>query len=155
VRAAVTAAWQKEMRGLKLNEMAATIAQKFSDKKLRGEVIAQYRLSPVFTGPLKRSSEKAGNVALTPQMSDELFSLPAGESTGLHPLPSGDYALAVAGDSLPLPPIDQKTSDEIRASLEDAMNQEVFEAYLQYLEKKHTVEINQKLVAALANQAAE
>jgi peptidyl-prolyl cis-trans isomerase D len=155
VRPAVTAAWQKEMRSLKLSEVAATIAQKFTEKNSRQAAIAQYHLSPFFTGALKRSSDKAGTTAIPPQLVSELFMLAPGDSTGLHPLPAGGYVLAVAGEPVATPPMDKASADEIRTSLEETMSKEIVEAYLNYLQKKYKVDINEKLLAAFNSQATE
>jgi peptidyl-prolyl cis-trans isomerase D len=155
VRASVTEAWQRDMRSARLSDIATTIASKFADKKSRDAAIAQYHLSPAFTGALKRSSEKAGAIALPQPLVADIFKRAPGDSTDLQPLATGGYIIAIAGDHIAAPPMDKKTADDIRKSLEDTMNKEVIEAYLRYLEQKHPVVINEQLLEALNKQPGE
>jgi peptidyl-prolyl cis-trans isomerase D len=150
VRSAVTAAWQKEARAKRLANMADDIGKSFGEKKSREATIAKYHLSPAFTGPLKRSSDKAGNIALPSGLAAELFKHAEGEGTSVYPLASGGYIVAVAGERIPAGPMDPGAAAGIRASLSRSMIEEASEDYLRYLERKFPIDVNEKLLQALS-----
>jgi peptidyl-prolyl cis-trans isomerase D len=155
VRGKVLAAWQSETRQKRLGEIADTIAKQMADAKTRNETISKYHLSPAFTGALKRSADKAGSVSIPPMLVGDIFRHAPGESTGAYALASGGYVIAVAGNHIAAGPMDKKTGETIRKSLDESMNKEVVEEYLRYLEHKYPVEINEKVMQALTTQSSD
>lgn len=152
VRALVLAAWQKQEAHRLLAGRAAEAAEAMKDQARRSEAVGRYRLKPAFAGALKRSSDKAGSLPLPAMLKNEIFSLAPGESSAAHPLPSGEYAVAVAGERMRTAAPDKTTLESTRRSLASDMQNELVSEYFAWLERKYPVNINEELLQSAATE---
>lgn len=145
VRASVTAAWQREDRSARLEAMAKRAAAALTDPG----AAAKYHLKQVYSGAMKRNSDKLGGIALPPPLVEDVFTQPKGGATAAYPLGSGAYAMASVGGRIAAPPMDATQADHIRRGLASDMSAELAPEYLAYLARKYPISINEELLQSV------
>jgi peptidyl-prolyl cis-trans isomerase D len=148
IKAEVIGEWQKEERAARLKELADTTAKALQEKKPAQAKVA-------FTGAIKRNSSKAGALQLVPELVNDVFSRSSGSATNAYLLPSGDYAIAVAGERIPAGPMNKEAAAATRAQLQQAAQNELAYAYLKHLENKHPVWVNEPLLQSMHAESSD
>lgn len=151
VRALALAAWRHDAASDLLAKRADVAAEKLRDEAARDETLRHYSLKEVYSGAVKRSDDKAGNLPLPPALKAELFSLPPGGATAAYPLPSGEYLLAIAGKRLPAATPDRAALQAAREQLAQDMKDEIVTQYYTWLAEKYPVVINESLLQSAEN----
>lgn len=145
VRGAVVAAWQKQERADAFNKMAQDIAAKMSDKNTRSALIAKHGLKLVYSGAIKRSTDKVGGMALPATLVEDIFSRAPGDSTPAS-ASGNQYMVAVAGDRVKDAAPGKDALAAARTAMQNDMQNERLMEYLLYLESKHPVSVNEAML---------
>jgi len=154
VREAAIAGWQKDARETRLADLARTIATKFKTAVGRTGAIATYKLNAASQVTLRRDSQKAGSIALPPQLVMDAFARKAKESTGAYPLANGGYGIAVIENVIQAPSSDKdaKTKEalaEVQTNLESTARNEMIDQYSRYLMEKYNVTVDQAMLQSV------
>lgn len=158
VKASVIAGWQKQERSTRLGELSRTLVARFSSADAAGRkaLASEYNLTAAASGTLKRTADKDDDKPLPQPLLSEIFARSPGESTTAHATGAGNFVFAVVDNIVPAT-VPEKTTksdplQQVRKDLIEKSQSEVFEQYINHLENKFHVSINERAVAALSKE---
>jgi len=157
VKSQATANLQRQELNKHMAALAEDLAKKFSVASTREALITSDKLKISPVGPFKQSDQKSGELKLPQSLKADIFSHKPGESTSAYPLDNGDYAIAVVKDIIPADKSSKndKALADIREEIGNAARHEILEEYTRYLGGKYAITVNQSLLEAPSDNAAE
>jgi peptidyl-prolyl cis-trans isomerase D len=149
VRSGVVAKLKQQERAQKLAERAKEISGAFTSASERAAIAQKYKLSMRSVSGIKRDDD----TLYPPALLAELFERRSGQSTSMVRGEQGDYVLAVMKQSAPSA---EKMSPELQRNftqnLEAGIRNELVSQYMDYLERKHGVTVNQDVLQSLERE---
>lgn len=154
VKETAVAGVKKQETAKKLQSLAQSLAEKMKEAKDAGKAAEKEGFKVSGTGTLRRNSTKTlNNRPLPSTLVSELFTLAPGEITKPYPADGGSMMIGILRKRIASPKSDEQLAKDpqVKAmadALEDAMRQEISEAYIDYLRGKYHVKINESALVA-------
>lgn len=164
VRPQLLAAWQKEEKQKRLQQLAEELAAGLKkDRNATLKRFAALGIAPFSSGKMERDGaalpEDSGkrNFPLPEALTARLFQIGKGDNTGAHRLYNDDYMIAVLKEVIapPLPsPEDTQAQAALAAAgqeLEQQYGNELYDQYMRYLRKKYSVAIDESAFQSITS----